>query len=452
MNEIAKLLKRGESETLEFKKSTAQLDKALKSICAFLNHKGGTIYFGIEENRKVVGQEVSDKTLKSISQKIRQRIKPEISPEIKVLEIKGKKVIEVKVKEGSNKPYYLDGIAYKRVGTENVVIAPEELERIILEKRKKYWDSEICEEASLNDIDEEKVRWFLRKAKYERNFDVEPEIPIKAALGKLELMKNGKLTNAAILLFGKNPQKFFLQAETRCARFKGTKPIEFTDMKVFQGSIIKQVEKALSFVLDHIPMRVEIKGKPAREEKYEYPPYAIREAIVNAICHRDYILLSNAQVRIFDDRIEVWGCGSLPEPLRIDDLKKTHRSIPRNPLIAKCFFLIKFIEQWGTGTNRMIEACLKHGLPEPLFEEVAGDLVVTFRKYRVSEEELKKLNDRQRKAIEFLKEHGKITLKDYRKLNPDASEKTAYRDLKRIEELGIIEGIGEKKGRYYVLV
>ena len=105
MNEIVKLLKRGESETLEFKKSTAQLDKALKSICAFLNHKGGTIYFGIEENRKVVGQGVSDKTMKSISQKIRQRIKPEISPEIKVLEIKGKEVIEVKVKEGSNKPY-----------------------------------------------------------------------------------------------------------------------------------------------------------------------------------------------------------------------------------------------------------------------------------------------------------------------------------------------------------
>ena len=242
-NEIVKLLKRGESETLEFKKSTAQLDKALKSICAFLNHKGGTIYFGIEENRKVVGQGVSDKTMKSISQKIRQRIKPEISPEIKVLEIKGKEVIEVKVKEGSNKPYYLDGIAYKRVGTENVVIAPEELERIIIEKRKKYWNSEICEEASLNDIDEEKVRRFLRKAKYERNFDVEPEIPIKEALEKLELMKNGKLTNAAILLFGKNPQKFFLQAETRCARFKGTKPIEFTDMKVFQGSIIEQVEK-----------------------------------------------------------------------------------------------------------------------------------------------------------------------------------------------------------------
>jgi ATP-dependent DNA helicase RecG len=179
----------------------------------------------------------------------------------------------------------------------------EEIERMILERKKVYWDSLICEEASLKDIDEEKVRWFLRKAKNERNFNINVEIPIREALERLELIKNGKLTNAAILLFGKNPQRFFYQAETRCARFKGISPVEFTDMKVFGGTLIEQVENAVSFVLDHIPMRVVITGKPGREEIYEYPPFAIREAIVNAICHRDYTIMSNVQVRIFDDRI-----------------------------------------------------------------------------------------------------------------------------------------------------
>jgi len=168
---IKKLIEKGESESLEFKKSTAQLEKALKSICAFLNHKGGVIYFGID-NGKVVGQEISDKTLKTISQKIRQRIKPEISPEVRVLETEGKKVIEVKAKEGNNKPYYLDGIAYKRVGTENPVIPPEELERIILEKRKRYWDYEICEGANLDDIDEEKVKRFLREGNRQHRLKV----------------------------------------------------------------------------------------------------------------------------------------------------------------------------------------------------------------------------------------------------------------------------------------
>ena len=446
------IIEKKESETLEFKKSTAQLEKALKSICAFLNHKGGIIYFGIDKDGKVMGQSISDNTIRSISQKIRQRIKPEITPEIRVLEIEGKKVIEVKAKEGNNKPYYLSGIAYKRVGTENPVIPPEELERVILEKRKRYWDSGICEGAGLEDIDEEKVKWFLRKAKYERNFDVEPETPVEEALERLELMKNEKITNAAVLLFGKSTQKFFLQAETRCARFKGTKPLEFTDMKVFHGSIIDQVEKSLSFVLDHISMRVYITGKPEREEKYEYPPDAIREAIINAICHRDYEMQSNVQIRIFDDRIEVWGCGPLPEPLTLEDLKKKHRSILRNPLIGRCFFLIKYIEEWGTGTNRIVEWCLKYGLPEPIFEEASGSLVVTLRKYRVSDEDLEKLNERQKKAVDFLKEQGRITLGKYIELNPGVTEKTSYRDLKRMGELGLIKSVGKKRGRYYVLV
>ena len=128
------IIENGESETTEFKKSTAQLEKALKSICGFLNHRGGVVYFGID-NGNVVGQEVSDSTLKSISQKIRQKIKPEITPEVKVLEVMGKRVIEVTVNEGGNKPYYLAGIAYKRIGTENPIISPEELEKLILNKK-----------------------------------------------------------------------------------------------------------------------------------------------------------------------------------------------------------------------------------------------------------------------------------------------------------------------------
>jgi ATP-dependent DNA helicase RecG len=174
---LLELVKKGESEEVEFKKSTAQLDRALKSVCSFLNHKGGRGYFGISKG-KIVGQEVSDQTLKSISQKIRQRIKPEISPGIKVLEIDEKRIIAVIISEGKNKPYYLDGIAYKRVGTENIIISPEELERIILEKRRVYWDSQIYTEVRFRDIDEEKVRWFVNKAKTERNLKIDEKLPI----------------------------------------------------------------------------------------------------------------------------------------------------------------------------------------------------------------------------------------------------------------------------------
>jgi len=232
----------------------------------------------------------------------------------------------------------------------------------------------------------------------------EPEAPITEALERLELMKNGKLTNAAILLFGKNPQKFFLQAETRCARFKGTEPLEFIDMKVFSGNIINQRDDAVEFVKEHIKLHTKIVGIE-RVEEWEYPIEAIREAVTNAICHRDYEISSNIQVRIFDDRIEIWGCDPLPKPLTIEDLKKKHDSVLRNHLIGKCFFLIKYIEQWETGTNRIIRECLEHGLTEPLFEEISESLVVTFRKSKLTEEYLDKigLNKRQKLVMGYLK-------------------------------------------------
>ncbi len=449
---LRKMIIKGESELAEFKKSTSQMERALKAICAFLNHKGGVVYLGVSDKGKIIGQDVSDSTLKSISQKIRQKIKPEVCPEISVLESDGKKVIEVKVAEGTKKPYYLDGIAYKRAGSESPVIAPDELENTILNRKKRYWDSEVCDGATLKDIDEEKVEWYLRKAKYERNFDVEPETPVIEALKRLELMKNSKLTNAAVLLFGRRPQKFFLQAEIRCARFKGTEPVKpFLDMKVFNGSIINHVDKALNFALEHIPMKAYLAGKPEREEKYEYPQDAIREAIINAVCHRDYEIPANIQIRIFDDRTEIWGCGPLPEPLSLEDLKNKHNSVLRNPLIARCFFLIKYVEQRGTGTNDIISMCLEEGLPEPLFEEIAGNLVVTFRKYRISDEDMAKLNERQRNAISFLKEYGKLTNKDFQKLCPTVTRETLRKELRDLINKNIIIKKGAKRGIHYTL-
>jgi len=451
---IKELIERGESETLEFKKSTAQLEKALKSICGFLNHKGGKVYFGIDKNRKVIGQSVSDNTIRSISQKIRQRIKPEATTEISVLEINEKKVIEVKIKQGNNNLYYLDGIAYKRVGTEDPVIPPEELERIILEKRRKYWDSEICGEASLKDIDAEKVKWFLRKAKIERDIGVDENMPVEEALRRLKLIKDEKLTNSAVLLFGRKLNDFFIQAEIRCARFKGTKAIKpFIDMKVFSRDIINQVDKALNFALEHIPMAAWlVPGEIERKEKYEYPPDAIKEAIVNAIVHRDYSSTGNVQVRVFDDRIDIRNPGKLPEGWTVEKLKEEHNSIPKNPLIADQFFLIKLIEKWGTGTNDMINECVNWGLPEPEFEFTGTSLVVTFRKAKLSEEILQtlSLNERQKKSLEYILINKKITNNDYRALFPNISGETARLDLIDLVNKGLLKKVGTTKGVYYI--
>ena len=451
---LKEIVSRGESETLEFKKSPGEHKEIIETITAFSNTEGGKIIIGVSKSGKLLGVEVGKDTIERLTNKISQNTDPKVHPRITTRKINSKSIIIIDVQESSDHLVLAFGRPYKRVGKSTVRMSKDEYERVILEKHKEklYFDNQICGEANLKVIDKEKVNVFLRKAKFERRLDVGPDISIKEALERLSLIKNNKLTNAAILLFGKNPQRFFLQAETRCARFKGTEPIEFIDMKVFGGNIIDQREDGLEFVKEHIKLHAEIKGTE-RVEKWEYPIEAIREAITNAICHRDYEISSNVQIRIFDDRVEIWGCGLLPSPLTIEDLKKKHDSILRNPLLGKCFFLIKYIEQWGTGTNRIIKECLMHGLPEPLFEEISGSIVVSFRKFHTLEAlEKLGLNKRQIKSIEYIKKQGNITNREYQNLCSGISRETLRKDLNDLIVKKIIVRRGQNKGVYYEFV
>jgi ATP-dependent DNA helicase RecG len=451
--DLKKIISQGESETIEFKKSPSESKEIIKTISAFANTKGGRIFVGVSNSGKALSVEIGKDTVERLVNQITQNTDPKVHPHITVEKIDEKQIIIVKVKESSDHLVLAFGRPYKRVGKSTLLMSKDEYERVILEKHKDklYFDSQICKEATLGDIDNIKVKRFLERASFERRLDINPDINPKETLGKLNLIKKDKLTNAAILLFGKNPQKFFLQAETRCARFKGTEPLEFIDMKVFGGNIIDQREDALEFVKEHIQLHAEIKGTE-RIERWEYPIEAIREAVTNALCHRNYKISSNVQIRVFDDRIEIWGCGPLPEPLTVEDLRKKHDSVLRNPLIGRCFFLIKYIEQWGTGTNRMIKKCLSSGLPEPLFEEISGNLVVTFRG-KITKEYLEglELNKRQIVAMEYIKKIGKITNKNYREIFPEISNETARFDLNTMVKKRLLNKRGEKKGVYYTL-
>ncbi len=222
-------------------------------------------------------------------------------------------------------------------------------------------------------------------------------------------------------------------------------------MHNFKGSIIDQRNDALGFVEKHMKKGAKIEGMD-RVEEFEYPIEAIREAITNAICHRDYRINSNVQVRIFEDRLEVWGCGPLPEPLTVEDLKISHESIRRNPLIAECLYQIGFIEKWGTGTRRIIDSCLENGLPEPLFEIKSGSLVVTLQKYKFTQLKKSEISERQQKAIDYLLKNGRITNEEYRQINPKIGRYTALNDLKDLIRKGIIAAEGKGRYTYYILI
>lgn len=450
---LLNIIEKGENETVEFKPSLSQINEIVESVSAFANSSGGIILVGISNSGKILGVDVGKDTVERLTNKISQSIDPKIYPKISFEEIETKKIIAVIVEKSNNMPHLAFGRFFKRVGKSTLQASRDELENLVIRKHKDEisFDSQICKNAKLGDIDIEKAMWFAEKAKIERRLTMGKNIDAEELLEKLELKKGGKYTNAAILLFGKNPKKYFMQAETRCGRFKGTDAASpFIDMKVFEGNLFEQRDKAVEFIENNIKMGTETKGWE-REEKWEYPIEALREALINSLCHRDYFSSGNIQVSIFEDRLEIWNPGGLPEPLTIDDLKKRHKSIPRNKLIANCLFLTKDIERWGSGTNKMIKLCEEYNMPQPVFLEESGGFSVIFRKSHIpiSLEELE-LNERQKKAIQYIKINKKITRAEYAKLF-SCSIRTAFNDIQNLTSKDILARKGTGKNTYYEL-
>jgi len=272
-------------------------------------------------------------------------------------------------------------------------------------------------------------------------------------LEKLELITDGKLNNGAILLFGKNPQKHFINLCIRIGRFKTETTI--IDDKWVKGNLFQQFEDTLNILRQYISVRYEIKGIQ-REDIWDYPIPALREAVLNALIHRNYFDVANfILIKVYDDHIWFSNPGGLPEGITVEELKKPHKSYLRNPLIAKVFYLAGYIEQYGSGTVRMVEWMKEAGLPEPEYKEEMGGFSVYFYKDIHTKENLNKmgLNERQIKAVMYVKEKKSINLSSFMSVaaNFSVSEKTLYRDLQGLVSKGILKEVGEKKGRKYEL-
>jgi len=453
-----KLISGGESETLEFKISTGEWKEITETVSAFANTRGGKILVGIDKKGKVTGVNIGKSTIEGLANKILTNTEPKIYPEISIESVKDKKIISIKVEAYPYDVVLAFGRPFKRVGKNTVRMSNDEYKRRILEihKRELYFDGQVCSEAEFSDIDTRKVREFIRKAKTIRKLDIDETLSEKEILRKLKLIRGENLTNACILLFGKNPQELFLQAEVKCVRFKGTDvTADMLDFKDIEGDLFQQVEDVEKFIFKNISLRTWLEDrKVERQEKWEYPPKAIREALVNAIVHRDYRSSGKTQIRIYNDRVEFWNPGKLPQGWTPRTLKEEHTSEPFNPLIFKMFFWIGFVEEVGSGTNKIITWCKEWGLPEPDFDHKGNSLVVRFRKDIYTEEYLKDigLNERQIKAVMYVKTHGKITNKEYQEIC-NISERTATRNLKYLVAQEILKQVGTTgKGTYYIIV
>jgi ATP-dependent DNA helicase RecG len=401
-----------ESETMELKSSLSEREEILETISAFSNKRGGKILVGIDPSGRITGITVGKNTIENLAGDIKQNTDPKVFPNITVQKINSKDVIEIFVPEYPVKPVFVKDKVFIRVGKSNQKASAEKIRSFINEQRTRYWDSEVSS-VKLSELSTQKIKSFVRKYEEERDAILEGPKSTESILKKLNLVKGKKLTNAAVLLFSKQPQLHFYNSLVRCARFKGNEPVDFADMQDIEGTIIEQVPSVLTFIRKHLNIAALIKGKPEREDIWEIPKDALREAIINAICHRDYESTANVQVRIFDDRLEIWNPGLLPNNISIGELKKEHPSIPRNQSIAKCFYMIKYIEQWGTGTNRIIRLCKEAGIKEPEFKEAGGSFIVSF--HREFDKELKpelKLSETQKRILDYLSEVGEASTEE----------------------------------------
>ncbi|MCI0697641.1 helix-turn-helix domain-containing protein [candidate division KSB1 bacterium] len=437
--EWRKLIAGGESETVELK---ASFDKeALESAGAFANTRGGIILIGVSDAKQVLGLQIGKETLKDWANQISQNSDPRIIPEIDNIEIDGRHIVMIQIKEFPIKPVSLKGRYYRRVSNSNRVMSMPEIAQMHLDSAGSSWDKLPAKDATLDDIDFDRVKRYSNKANETgRRKIAETENPLQV-LEKLELIKEGRPTWAAILLFRKEPQRFLSQATIHCGRFKEETIV--IDDRMIYGTLFEQIEEAMDFIRKNINVKFVMTGEPEREQIWDYPLEALREAIINAVCHRDYTIASNIEIRIHDDKLIVWSPGGLPLGITVADLYKPHSSALRNKSVAGIFYDIGLIEQWGSGIDKMRKACVNAGVPEPKFEEHQGFRVI-FTKDIYTEEYLRSLglNERQIKAVEYVREKGKITNKEYRKLLRVA-ERTARVDLSELVGKNIFEKTGK---------
>ncbi|MEA2082246.1 MAG: putative DNA binding domain-containing protein [Elusimicrobiota bacterium] len=380
---MKKSMKTNESERVEFKKSTAELKQALKTLCAFANNGEGTVYFGIDDKGKITGQEVSDNTIKRISASVLSLIEPRLYPNIYVKKINNKDVLLVEIKNSPEKPYFYKGKAYKRIGTSDAYLSRYELEKFLYERANPaYRFDRMIAEDYRDGVSAKTLKWFLKNAKETRNLPIDLSEDKNTILNKLGLMTQDKLNFAGLLAFGKKIQKHFPDIILKCAVFEGAdKTGRILDHIEINANAFRQIDYAENFILRNIRKAAWINPQTGRrEERYELPYLAIREAVANAVAHRDYRIPSHIDIAIFDNRIEIWSPGALPFGIEIKELSKGHLSVLRNPAVAELLFLAGYIERWGTGIDKMNKMMRDYGLFSPEYKEIAGNFVVIFQR------------------------------------------------------------------------
>ena len=349
-------------------------------------------------------------------------------------------------------PVNYKGQYHYRSGSTKQELKGAALDKFLLQKKGKRWDGVPVPKVSVKELKQETFEFFRKRAFKSQRIEEDSLTDTNEHLiENLQLRENEFLKRAAILLFHPNPEKFVTGAYIKIGYFETDDDLKFQDE--VHGNLFEQIEKTIDLLFTkYIKAEISYEGIN-RVEKYEYPKEAVREALLNAIAHKDYSGGVPIQISVYKDKIIFWNEGQLPENWTVKNLLEKHASRPYNPDIANALFRSGYIESWGRGTIKIIKECKQAGIPEPIFSYDSSDISVEFRKDIYNEKHLKSLdlNERQIKGVLYVKQKGKITNSKYQSLN-DVSRETATRDLKELIDKKLFKPSGQKgAGAFYTI-
>lgn len=387
-SDIKRLAASGESEIMEFKKTTGERYDAARTLSAMLNGQGGSVIFGVHPDGKVIGQDVADKTLEKVTAACGETIYPGFPPSIERIEVpgtRGRQVLVARVPSGNMKPYTYKGHYLSRSGAATVEMPPETQLRLVLERAHTFDRWETSESRrDLDAIDGGAVRAFLDDVIAEGRGRFESDATVPEILRALNLLDERGLPNrGAMALFGRRGSFGSEYASLGChlAAVDGVDLGEnLRDVQIIEDNIFVSLNRAVEFCEDHLHRPLHIDGIRARS-RVEIPVEVLREALANAFAHRDYAVAGRVQVRIYSDRLEVVSPGGLPFGLTPADLYVPHGSRPWNPNIMACMFRRGIVEQLGSGTLRMIRLCAEAGIGRPVFVASGSEVICSIPRF-----------------------------------------------------------------------
>lgn len=452
--DLKQLLRKGRGQLVEFMPQ-AQVEALAETLVAFANADGGTILVGLGITGRLI-EEVEPEHLEAVLLRAQGMCRPPVHTEWQALDTIQGSAVAIQVPRSPELHSLFDGRVLLRSGPNNRPLSGEQIRHLASAKGTGEYEQEAVFGASQDDFDEETIAEYaakrrLRGPRGEKLSDAE----LLSDSGALDA--DARPTVAGLLLFGRNPQRALPQCGAVLVRFAGTDPTSgdglpgYTRREEIDGPLSRLIETLWNAIWQEMRRESVISGLK-REERPEYPPFAVREAIVNAVAHRDYRLAGRRiEVRMFDDRMEIISPGGLPGHITLDNIVEEHFS--RNPRIVKGLYYWGFIEELGLGIDRMIDEMIQAGHPAPQFEARPFTFKVTLRnvRQRPVSKWVDSLNERQIKALGYLEEQNRITNRDYQQLCPDVTPETLRLDLSDMVDKGILLRIGAKKGTYYIL-